>query len=412
MLKDIEHNNPSLTVHQIKLSAVRGPLKGRLYGFASHRIKVGKAEDNDLVIPDDTVSRHHFEILRFIDGFVLRDKGSTNGTLLDGAKIREAYIKPGSIVSAGDTKLKFFTGVVQQQLPLFNGTSLGPMVFKSDPMRKIASAAKNASLSDLPFLVLGEKGTGKKTFCTAVHETGKRKNGPLVFLNSSNSFPSIKKTHKNNDPNIPALIKRAEKGSLIIEEPWDLSAKQQRILFDTIEHLSSEKDSLMVRFAATSSRDLTKEVEKGRLNCQLASYLSSLQIKLSPLRDRKEDIGVLISHFMDINPKDLHGVLPSFLIDLFHKFDWPCNISELKLMLETCTSFIGVFPERENPSFASFQEGMSFREHKKQWIDSFERSFLKWLFEICEGNISKASRKAAMDRKHLNKLLKRHEIKK
>src|SRR4051812_9248557 len=102
-------SNVAGAVHlsQCKLVLIRGPQRGREFVIARDVIRVGKSEDNDLMIPEETVSRSHFEIVRDAKGYLLRDLHSTNGTFLDGAEVREAYIRAGSVITAGTVQLKF-----------------------------------------------------------------------------------------------------------------------------------------------------------------------------------------------------------------------------------------------------------------------------------------------------------------
>src|SRR6185503_15401619 len=97
------------TVHlsQCKLVVLKGEGRGREHVISGDVIRIGKVEGNDLVLPEETVSRVHCEILRDQKGHLLRDLHSTNGTFLDGAEIREAYIRAGSVITVGTVQLKF-----------------------------------------------------------------------------------------------------------------------------------------------------------------------------------------------------------------------------------------------------------------------------------------------------------------
>src|SRR5437764_14321944 len=97
------------TVHlnQCKLVVVKGEHRGREHVISSDVIRIGKVEGNDVVLNDETVSRVHCEIIRDGKGYLLRDLGSTNGTFLDGAEIKEAYIRSGSVLTVGTVQLKF-----------------------------------------------------------------------------------------------------------------------------------------------------------------------------------------------------------------------------------------------------------------------------------------------------------------
>src|SRR5256714_2193824 len=86
---------------QCKLVVLKGSQRGKEFVISGDVIRIGKVEGNDLVLPEETVSRVHCEILRDQKGHLLRDLQSTNGTFLDGAEIREAYIRAGSVITIG-----------------------------------------------------------------------------------------------------------------------------------------------------------------------------------------------------------------------------------------------------------------------------------------------------------------------
>ena len=100
-------------------------------------IRIGKAPENDLVISDETVSRVHFEIVRDAKGYLVRDLNSTNGTFLDGAEIKEAYLRAGSVVGAGAVELKFTPFEERIEILPSEKEQLGEMVGRSTAMREI-----------------------------------------------------------------------------------------------------------------------------------------------------------------------------------------------------------------------------------------------------------------------------------
>src|SRR5688572_5351449 len=86
---------------QCKLVVVRGVERGKEFVLGGDLIRIGKSDENDILLPEETVSRVHCEIVRDPKGYLLRDLGSTNGTFLDGAEIREAYTRAGSLIAVG-----------------------------------------------------------------------------------------------------------------------------------------------------------------------------------------------------------------------------------------------------------------------------------------------------------------------
>jgi pSer/pThr/pTyr-binding forkhead associated (FHA) protein len=85
-----------------------GPNRGKEVLVTRERFRVGKSPDNDLVLVDETVSRHHFDIIQEEGGYLVRDMGSTNGTVVDGARIREAYLRSGATITAGRIRIQTY----------------------------------------------------------------------------------------------------------------------------------------------------------------------------------------------------------------------------------------------------------------------------------------------------------------
>ena len=99
-----------LSLQRCNLVEVEGPNPGAVHAISGDRLVVGKSPECDLCIPDLTVSRQHFEILLEGSRYLIKDLDSTNGTELDGARVREAYLRPGALIKAGGVVLSFQTG--------------------------------------------------------------------------------------------------------------------------------------------------------------------------------------------------------------------------------------------------------------------------------------------------------------
>jgi pSer/pThr/pTyr-binding forkhead associated (FHA) protein len=96
----------SLSRKRCVLLVASGPDRGKEILVTGNRFRVGKNPDNDLVIADETVSRNHFEVVEEEGGYLVRDVGSTNGTIVDGARIREAYLRSGATITAGRVRIQ------------------------------------------------------------------------------------------------------------------------------------------------------------------------------------------------------------------------------------------------------------------------------------------------------------------
>src|SRR5260370_1604096 len=131
--------------------------------------KVGKAPDNDLVIDQPTVSRNHLIVHRQGDRFLVQDLGSTNGTFIDGAQVREAFLRPGALLEVGDVQLRFQPQVSPMEIAPSSEDSLGDLVGKSLPMRQIFALLKRIAPTDSTLLLVGETGTGKGAAAKVIH---------------------------------------------------------------------------------------------------------------------------------------------------------------------------------------------------------------------------------------------------
>ena len=96
----------TVNLRRCKLVIIKGAQRGTEFVIAGDVIRIGKAPENDLALADETVSRVHFEIMRDAKGYLVRDLKSTNGTFLDGAEVKEAYLRAGSVIAAGSCELR------------------------------------------------------------------------------------------------------------------------------------------------------------------------------------------------------------------------------------------------------------------------------------------------------------------
>jgi DNA-binding NtrC family response regulator len=408
-----------LTIRQVQITSLRGARKGASYELDKGRIRFGKADDNDVVIPDDTVSRHHFEIRRDIRGFLLRDLGSTNGTRLDGAVIREAYLRPGAIVTAGQAKLRFRIHSHAPQLFAHPAPEHGPLAARSELGRKLLSALERVSRLEIPVTLWGEPGTKKESLARWIHEKSEWATGPLQVVDARQPTAI---SARPGPKGAAELIRRVRGGSLLLVEPWELSpgaqARLGRALQQEAAGEASTRSCPTFRLMAATSRDLSMEARKGRFDAAFAKHLSSAQIWIPPLRERKEDVLPLANRALARERGELQegpeaaGQPPPFLIDLMRNHSWPGNDAELEEFLAAWQRADRETRGDEAIPIPSFEETRSFGENKRRWIDRFEREYLGWLISRCGGNVSRASREAAMDRKHLNNLLKKHGLKK
>ncbi len=432
---------PTVSLRRCKLVVLKGPERGQEHVVGSDVIRVGKAPENDLVITDDTVSRAHFEIVRDAKGYLLRDLGSTNGTFLDGAEIREAYMRAGCVIGAGAAELKFLPYEERIEILPLEASELGDMVGSSSAMRSIFGLVERIAPTDATVLIEGETGTGKDLIARTLHARSRRAEKPFVVVDcgavagtliESELFGHERGAFTGATAARQGAFELADGGTVFLDEIGELALDLQPKLLRVLEQREirrvggSQTLKVDLRVVAATRKDLKNEVEKGKFREDLYFRLNVVPITAPPLRERRQDIAELARRFVrELAPGGGDELSPETLAAL-ESHDWPGNVRELRNVVERAVALDsdpgrlvappgpgGATPDsaETGPGAAlAFTPGMSFREHKEHWNELFERKFLAWLLERAEGNISKAARDADMDRKYLHKLLRKYDL--
>ncbi len=443
------------TVHlsQCKLVVVRGQQRGREFVIARDVIRVGKSEDNDLMLTEETVSRAHFEIVRDAKGYLLRDLHSTNGTFLDGAEVREAYIRAGSVITAGTVQLKFQPFEERIEILPSEKDSFGLLLGRSLRMREIFGLLERIAPTEATVLIEGETGTGKDLVAHTIHQHSRRKEGPFVVVDCGAVAPNLieselfgheKGSFTGATATRQGAFELATGGTIFLDEldelPLDLQPKLLRVIEQReIRRVGGNRTiKIDIRVLAATKHDLRKEVERGKFREDLYFRLSVVPVRLPALRERKEDLGLLARGFLSRlsgqDPSSLPASTPEAttamdeaLVNSLSIHDWPGNIRELRNVLERgvvlgggearlfdlpgmASGAIPGFGTRGEAMHLDFDPVLSYRGNKEKWEHDFEQRYLKWLLGRSDGNISRAAREADMDRKYLHKLLKKHQL--
>ena len=223
---------------------------------------------------------------------------------------------------------------------------------KSACMQQAVTLAQKVSATDVTVLLTGETGTGKEVFAQAIHRNSLRKDNAFVAVNCSafskdlleseifghkaGSFTGAMKDKKG-------LFEVANNGTIFLDEigemAFELQAKLLRVL-ESGEYIKigdTKPTKVNVRIISATNRNLKKEIEQGNFREDLYYRLSVFQIELPPLRERKEDIGILADSFIQLFSKKLgkkvEGMTPEFFAAL-KSADWKGNIRELRNVIE------------------------------------------------------------------------------
>jgi transcriptional regulator with GAF, ATPase, and Fis domain len=445
----------ALTLSRCALLVLTGDQKGEQRVLEGDLLRVGKSSDNELVLTDTTVSREHCEIVRDDKGYLLRDLGSTNGTLLDGAEIREGYLRPGAVITVGRIELQVRTYAERIEPMPSAAENFGEMVGADAAMREIFGLLERISASDATLLIGGETGTGKDVLARSVHAHSKRRGGPFVAVDcgalvgsliESELFGHEKGAFTGAIDRRQGAFELAQRGTLFLDEVGELPLELQPKLLRALETRrirrvgGSAEIAVDIRVIAASNRNLLLEVERGKFRQDLYFRLAVVPIHLPPLRQRRGDIGKLAQHLLthicrEHDPKARALSLAPSALQALAAHDWPGNVRELRNVLERATLLTHGSGASEVPiaplllaapgagepaaqvSLGSTEflgleldPALSYRDNRARFEAEFERRYVGWLLGRHAGNVSAAAREADMDRKYLHKLASKHGV--
>ncbi len=231
--------------------------------------------------------------------------------------------------------------------PADNGAEELPVIGRSGAMQEIYRVLARLTQTDLTVMIQGESGTGKELIARVLHEHGKRRNGPFVALNmaaipreliESELFGHEKGAFTGAQARTQGRFEQAEGGTLFLDEIGDMPMEAQtrllRVLqegeYTTVGGRTAIKTD--VRIVAATHRDLRTQIQQGLFREDLYYRLNVVPLRLPPLRERLDDIGDLVRHFLRQTEKEGLGQreIASAAIDRMRRYPWPGNVRELE----------------------------------------------------------------------------------
>jgi DNA-binding NtrC family response regulator len=418
-----------------------GPMAGREVAIGTRPIVLGADGSCDIVLTDATVSRKHAEIQVTADGILVRDLGSTNGTFVRGMRVETAVLTTESSVRLGNANLTVLP-CARPMVPASDRRRFGSMIGQSVAMREAFAVFELAAPTEVTVLIEGESGTGKELAASALHDHSPRAKGPFVVVDCSAAHDQLLDSqlfgHKTgaftgaSHERKGAFIE-AHGGTLFLDELGELpllcQAKLLRALeARTVQPLGSDRSvAVDVRVIAATNRDLSAMVEAKQFRFDLFHRLAVVHLRIPPLRERLEDIPLLVRHFYEgrgIDPGEIAGEN----LRRLECHEWPGNVRELRNALERAFVLSGPHSGKFsalNIMFGSLGHTVAqpqgsgnlyidttlpFKEAKEAWNDQFERRYIATVWEEHERNISRAAEHSGINRNHFRKLLEKHGL--
>ncbi len=370
-----------------------------------------------LDLPDPHLSTEHAAIERGLGGWTVRDLGSKNGVIVAGERALQDMLEDCDWVQVGETFLRFRQLKVPAATPddttAVDDSSLVP------GMEQSLGRLHDVAASALPVLLLGESGVGKEVAARRLHDRSGRE-GQFVAVNcaglvetlaAATLFGHRRGAYTGAIDDRPGAIRASDRGTLLLDEVADLpSAAQGTLLRVLQEHEvvpvgETRPVPVDVRFVAATLRDLEREVEAGRFRVDLYARLAGLRVTLPPLRERVEDLGILVAATLERHaPGRELGLSPAAAWALC-RHRWPLNIRELDQAIAAGVAVargdrIGLdqLPEQLARNAAAVDPGPARRDE------------LVGLLRDHHGNLAAVARVMSTSRAQIHRLLRRFDL--
>lgn len=304
------------------------------------------------------------------------------------------------------------------------------IVAESPRMREVISVAKKVAPFDIPVLITGESGVGKEVIARFIHRMSRRREKSFIPVNCASIpenlleaelFGYKKGSFSGAYADRKGLVEEAEGGTLFLDEigdmPLPLQAKILRLLQEgEIKPLGeSRPKKVNVRVICATNKDIKRLIEEGKFREDLYFRINVIHIHIPPLRERKEDIIPLAYHFIKrashkfgVEPKELSEKAKKELLS----YDWPGNVRELSNTIER--SFIlneGRVIEKIYFGEESVSISDTYIKPYKEAREEFEKNYLLKLLDVCNWNITKASKLSGKTRAEIYRLMKKYGLK-
>jgi DNA-binding NtrC family response regulator len=337
--------------------------------FALPVVTLGRESDNTLSIPEAAVSRYHARFERRNDLYWAVDLQSTNGTFVNGRRVREHPLSVHDVVRIGDTIFRYvdraiygygayrIDGTLVEQARPFNHGVVQPLLIGGYQIDAVTDRIAKVASSSISVVVRGESGTGKELVAKELHRQSGR-SGPFQAINcaalpatliESELFGYRRGAFSGANSDKVGLVLAAHGGTLFLDEIGDMPLEAQAKLLRVLQEKevtpvgATVPERVDVRVVCATHRDLEAHVAEGRFRGDLLARLRELLFHLPALRERREDLYSLVLHFLRrFGQKEPQVTFP-FMLAIAH-YAWPYNVRELESAVRVALTLSGGGP--------------------------------------------------------------------
>ncbi|MBT3182504.1 MAG: sigma 54-interacting transcriptional regulator [Deltaproteobacteria bacterium] len=389
----------------------------------SDNITLGSDDSCDLKIDDAFVSRKHCRIINNGNELQLIDLASTNGTLVDKIRISKTALPPKGHFNIGQSTVRYIRTKPSDTVLQRNDQALGRMIGTSKMMLEVFSIIKKVASSDAIACITGESGTGKELAAKEIHDHSPRHDKPFVAINcgampseiiESQLFGHERGAFTGALERSVGLFEQAHKGTLFLDEIGEMPLHLQTRLLRVIEERTvrrvggREEIPIDVRIICATNRNLESLIRNGIFREDLFFRIYIVPIHLPSLRERKEEIPILVEHMLSIlSEPGRDPILTTRAIKRLHDYSWPGNVRELRNTLKRALALC----EKDIIDVDDLQI-IPIQNHfkKESGLKENERSYLINILQNNRNNISMTAKKLGIARTTLQKKIQKYRI--
>jgi two-component system, NtrC family, response regulator len=284
------------------------------------------------------------------------------------------------------------------------------VIGNSKGIKEAIEISKKVSLTDSPVLILGETGTGKELFAQAIHNSSGRRNHPFVAINSSAFAKELLESEMfgykagaftGANKNKKGLFEEANEGTIFLDEIADMDIALQAKLLRVLEEKSfikqgdTKQTHIDVRIIAATNKNLEEEIKKGNFRSDLFYRINVVKIEIPSLRDRKEDIELLVNYFVKVYAEKLKRNIKEIdeqYLKIIKAYDFPGNIRELRNIIERSIilSEESILRASSLPKdFSSYSNNADKKDSSK--LEDIEKQHILKILQETNGNKTKTA---------------------